>query len=47
MNLDGVLMEIRTFDTTFFLIYSENESIITALAQQFNSNEILKKEEYI
>lgn len=41
VNLNGVLCEIRAFDTNFFEVYSENERFINALANQFKG-EILK-----
>jgi hypothetical protein len=32
INCEGILIEIRTFDTTFFEIYSENLELITKIA---------------
>jgi hypothetical protein len=36
LNLEGVLLEIRAFDTSFFEIYSEDGNLIQALATRFN-----------
>ena len=36
LPINGVLIEIRTFDTSFFELYSENENIIKKLAENFN-----------
>lgn len=35
VNLNGILCEIRAFDTSFFEIYSENEGTIKELAKKF------------
>lgn len=34
INCSGVIMELRTFDTSYFEIYSENLKIIEKLAQR-------------
>jgi hypothetical protein len=36
MDIDGVLIEIRAFDTSFFELYSDNEIIIKKIAEKFN-----------
>ncbi len=33
---NGIIIELRTFDTSFFEIYSEDEMIIKKLANKFN-----------
>lgn len=38
LNLDGVLLEIRAFDTSFFCIFSENANILHQLSEQFKSS---------
>lgn len=35
LNIQGVLVEIRAFDTSFFEIYSDDENIIKQLAERF------------
>ena len=42
LPVNGVLIEIRVFDTSFFVIYSEDEGLISKLAKEFNG-EINKK----
>lgn len=36
INCEGILMEIRTFDTTFFEMYSENLELITKIAHLYD-----------
>ena len=38
INIEGVLLEIRAFDTSFFEIYSDNKDIIEQLSNRFNSS---------
>ena len=45
LPINGVLLEIRAFDTSFFVIYSEKENIIKDLANKFKV-EILKSPSY-
>lgn len=45
LPLDGVLIEIRAFDTSFFEIYTEDEGIIKKLANKFNVTTIGRREE--
>ena len=37
---DGILVEIRAFDTSYFEIYSEDEKIIKELSEIFNFSEL-------
>jgi hypothetical protein len=37
IDLDGVLVEIRTFDTSYFQIYSEDEHLMNRLARKFGA----------
>lgn len=39
LNIEGVLVEIRTFDTSFFEIFSENEIVIRDLSDRFKNSE--------
>lgn len=41
---NGILLEIRTFDTTFFEIYAENEEILKTISKKFNSSELVYKD---
>ncbi|MGL5263781.1 MAG: hypothetical protein ACRDAI_04290 [Candidatus Rhabdochlamydia sp.] len=41
---NGILLEIRTFDTTFFEIYSEDKKITEIISRQFNFSELLCKD---
>jgi hypothetical protein len=36
LDLDGVLIEIRAFDTSYFEIYSENKLLMEKLAELYN-----------
>ncbi|NGX36928.1 MAG: hypothetical protein K1000chlam2_00074 [Chlamydiae bacterium] len=36
LDLDGVLIEIRAFDTSYFEIYSENQELINKLAKIYS-----------
>lgn len=36
LDINGVLIEIRTFDTSFFELYSENEKFLEKLSKIFN-----------
>ena len=38
LNIEGVLIEIRAFDTSFFEIFSENEMILKKLSARFKSS---------
>lgn len=38
LNIEGVLLEIRAFDTSFFDFFSENEQILKELLEKFKSN---------
>ncbi len=38
LELDGVLIEIRTFDTSYFEIYSENQILMKELAELYDAN---------
>ncbi len=40
----GILLEIRTFDTSYFEIYSENEEIIKIISKKFNFSELIYKD---
>ena len=42
LAIDGVLIEIRAFDTSFFELYSENENIMEKLAKKFSVKIIQK-----
>ena len=35
VDIEGVLIEIRLFDTSFFCVFSEDEKIINELAERF------------
>lgn len=41
---NGVLLEIRTFDTSYFGIYSEDKKIAEIISKQFNSTELTCKD---
>lgn len=43
INTDGILIEIRAFDTTYFEIYTEDEGLITKFSKIYNVK-IEKKE---
>jgi len=36
INANGVLIEIRAFDTTYFEIYSDNKELITKISKIYN-----------
>jgi hypothetical protein len=36
INANGVLIEIRAFDTTYFEIYSDNKELITTISKIYN-----------
>lgn len=38
LNINGVLLEIRAFDTSFFDFFSENEKILKELSENFKSH---------
>lgn len=38
LNIDGVLLEIRAFDTSYFDFFSEHEKIIKELSEKFKSH---------
>lgn len=38
IDINGVLIEIRAFDTSYFEIYSENRDLIRELAKKFNKD---------
>jgi hypothetical protein len=38
LNIEGILIEIRAFDTSFFDFFAENEQIIKELLEQFKSH---------
>lgn len=38
LNMNGVLLEIRAFDTSFFDFFSENEKILKELSKHFKSS---------
>lgn len=40
IELDGVLIEIRAFDTSFFEIYSQDEGLLMKIAKHFSSKDI-------
>ncbi len=42
---DGIILEIRAFDTSFFTIYSEDENIINSLSEKFTFSEKMHSEE--
>lgn len=44
INCDGVLLEIRTFDTSFFEVYSENDVIIKKLSDKFKNPSYLARD---
>lgn len=37
LDLNGVLIEIRAFDTSYFEIYSENKILMERLAELYNA----------
>jgi len=37
IDFDGILIEIRAFDTSYFKVYSENQSLMKQLSELFNS----------
>ncbi|MEL7431103.1 MAG: hypothetical protein AAGI90_01040 [Chlamydiota bacterium] len=37
LDLDGVLIEIRVFDTSYFEIYSENKLLMEKLAELYHA----------
>ncbi|MES2273048.1 MAG: hypothetical protein V4487_02520 [Chlamydiota bacterium] len=37
LDFNGILIEIRAFDTSFFEIYSEDEGVIKKISNKFNS----------
>lgn len=41
LDIDGVILEIRAFDTTFFQICSEDLGIIKRLAQKYQLSQII------
>ena len=41
---DGILLEIRTFDTSYFEIYSEDKKITEIISKQFNFTELICKD---
>lgn len=41
---NGILLEIRTFDTSYFKIYSESKEIIDEISKKFNSSDLTRKE---
>ena len=43
IDCNGILLEIRTFDTSYFEIYSESEEIINVISKKFNSSELTSK----
>ena len=43
---NGIILEIRTFDTTFFGIYSENKEIIEIISKKFNCSEFTSKDQF-
>ncbi len=44
IDWNGILLEIRTFDTSYFEIYSETEEITQIISKQFNFTELTYKE---
>jgi hypothetical protein len=42
--LNGILLEIQAFDTSFFAIYSENKEIIKKIALKFNCTDVFHKD---
>jgi hypothetical protein len=38
LNIEGVFLEIRAFDTSFFDFFSENEKILKELSEKFKGN---------
>jgi hypothetical protein len=38
INAKGIVMEIRTFDTTYFELYSEDEVLINELSKMYDVN---------
>lgn len=40
ISCDGILVEIRAFDTSYFEIYSEDERIIKELSEKFSFSEL-------
>jgi hypothetical protein len=42
--LNGIFVEIRAFDTSYFEIYSEDEKILERISAQFNSAELTCKD---
>lgn len=43
LNLNGVLIEIRTFDTSYFELYSEDEELIKALSSRYKKKDIIRR----
>ena len=44
LNIEGILIEIRTFDTSYFEFFSEDEIIIKKLSNKFKSEYSLKND---
>lgn len=42
---NGILLEIRAFDTSYFAIYSEDKNMVERISKQFNSIELTCKDE--
>lgn len=38
INAQGILLEIRAFDTTYFGIYAENRDLITKISKVYNAS---------
>lgn len=44
IGCNGILLEIRTFDTSYFEIYLESEEIINVICKKFNSSQLTCKD---
>ena len=38
LNINGILVEIRAFDTSFFEVYTTNKTLIKKISKKFNSS---------
>jgi hypothetical protein len=41
---DGIFLEIRTFDTSYFEVYAEDKKIPEVISRQFNFTELIYKD---
>ena len=45
LSIEGALMEIRMFDTSYIEIYAEGETIITNLSNKFHNSELALRDQ--